>query len=383
MNANQRAQYAQYSRNAQGAYNGYSAQGHNAYPSQAYAGQGGNAYGRAGQTGVINMPQKKKSKRKKVLTGVLVALLVLIGAGVAFGAVYMNKIAGNMTLSDSVKKDLGGVLATAENPYEEPFYVLLVGSDNWENHGERSDALVLIRVDQNEHKVTMVSVPRDTPYMLNGQKVKINQAFAEDGASGAVKAVEDLTGVNISYYAEIQFSGLKDYVDSIGGVTVDVPYSIDYLVYTGDQPTIHIDKGVQTLDGDEVVALARMRTAYSDEEGQDAVRQSNVRALAMAMMNSVIKAPVTDIPGLLDRLSSCIQTSMDMNTMVSLATNFAQAKDDVKLYTCTGPYKGDIDSETGLWLCYEDKQGWKDLMDVVKEGGNPKEEGVGSQVQNK
>ena len=382
MNAAQQAQYSAYSRNAQGGH-GYAPQGH-AYPGQA-TGQGyaqGGQYP-AGQTGVINMPQKKKSKRKKVLIGVLIAVLVLIGAGVAFGAVYMNKIAGNMALSDSAKSDLAGVLSTTENPYEEPFYVLLVGSDNWENYGERSDALVLIRVDKNEHQITMVSVPRDTPYMLDGQKVKINQAFAEDGASGAVKAVEDLTGVNISYYAEIQFAGLQDYVDSVGGVTVDVPYTIDYLVYTGDQPSIHIEKGTQVLDGEEAVALARMRTAYSDEEGQDAVRQSNVRALAMAMMNSIIKAPVNEIPGLVDKLSTCVQTSMDMNTMVSLATDFAGAKDDVKLYTCTGPYKGDIDAETGLWLCYDDPDGWKQLMDVVKEGGNPKEEGVGSQVQNK
>ena len=378
MNAAQQAQYSAYSRNAQGGH-GYAPQGH-AYPGQGYA-QGGQYP--AGQTGVINMPQKKKSKRKKVLIGVLIAVLVLIGAGVAFGAVYMNKIAGNMALSDSAKSDLAGVLSTTENPYEEPFYVLLVGSDNWESYGERSDALVLIRVDKNEHQITMVSVPRDTPYMLDGQKVKINQAFAEDGASGAVKAVEDLTGVSISYYAEIQFAGLQDYVDSIGGVTVDVPYTIDYQVYTRDQATIHIEKGTQVLDGEEAVALARMRTAYSDEEGQDAVRQSNVRALAMAMMNSIIKAPVNEIPGLVDKLSSCVQTSMDMNTMVSLATDFAGAKDDVKLYTCTGPYKGDIDAETGLWLCYDDPDGWKQLMDVVKEGGNPKEEGVGSQVQNK
>lgn len=382
MSAQQQAQYAQYSRNAQGGH-GYAAQGH-AYPGQT-AGQGyaqGGQYP-AGQTGVINMPQKKKGKRKKVLIGVLIAVLVLIGAGVAFGAVYMNKIAGNMALSDSARSDLAGVLSTTENPYEEPFYVLLVGSDNWESYGERSDALVLIRVDKNEHQITMVSVPRDTPYMLDGQKVKINQAFAEDGASGAVKAVEDLTGVNISYYAEIQFAGLQDYVDSVGGVTVDVPYTIDYQVYTRDQATIHIEKGTQVLDGEEAVALARMRTAYSDEEGQDAVRQSNVRALAMAMMNSIIKAPVNEIPGLVDKLSTCVQTSMDMNTMVSLATDFASAKDSVKLYTCTGPYKGDIDADTGLWLCYDDPAGWKQLMDVVKEGGNPKEEGVGSQVQNK
>ena len=101
------------------------------------------------------------------------------------------------------------------------------------------------------------------------------------------------------------------------------------------------------------------------------------------MMNSVIQAPVTEIPGLVQNLSSCIKTSMDMNTMVSLATDFAQAKNDVKLYTCTGPYKGDIDKETGLWLCYEDKAGWKDLMSVVDSGGNPKESDAATQVEGK
>lgn len=372
VNPAQQAQFAQYSRNTQANRNGYSAQGHSAYP-----GQGG-----PGQTGVISMPQKKR-KGKKIVIGVLIAVLVLIGAGVAAGAVYLNTIAGNMALSGDVKKDLENVLSTSENPYEKPFYVLLMGSDNWESYGERSDAIVLLRVDKNNHQITMVSVPRDTPYMLNGNKVKLNQAFAEDGAVGAVKAVEELTGVDISYYAEIEFAGLKNYVDSIGGIEVNVPYAIDYQVYTMDQDVVHIEAGDQILDGEEAIALARMRTAYKDTDSQDAVRQSNVRALAIAMMNSIIQAPVTEIPSLVQNLSSCIKTSMDMNTMVSLATDFAQAKNDVKLYTCTGPYKGDIDKETGLWLCYEDKAGWKDLMSIVDSGGNPKESDAATQVEGK
>lgn len=371
-NPAQQAQFAQYSRNTQANRNGYSAQGHDVYP-----GQGGPS-----QTGVISMPQKKR-KGKKIVIGVLIAILVIIGAGVAAGAVYLNSIAGNMALSGDVKKDLESVLSTAENPYEKPFYVLLVGSDNWEGYEAHSDAMVLIRVDKNNHQITMVSIPRDTPYMLNGKKVKLNQSYSDGGAAGAVKAVEEVTGVDISYYAEIQFEGLSRYVDSVGGIEVNVPYSIDYQVYTMDQGVISIKAGDQVLNGDEAVALARMRTAYNSTDSQDAVRQSNVRALSIAMMNSIIKAPVTEIPGLVQNLSSCLQTSMDMNTMVNLAMDFAQAKDDVKLYTCTGPYQGDIDKETGVWLCYEDKAGWKDLMSVVDSGGNPKESDAATQVEGK
>ena len=76
----------------------------------------------------------------------------------------------------------------------------------------------------------MVSVPRDTPYEYNGKVEKINQMFAVNGAAGAVTAVQDLTGVKISDYVEIEFAGLAEFVDSIGGIYVDVPYTC--LLYT-------------------------------------------------------------------------------------------------------------------------------------------------------
>ena len=94
---------------------------------------------------------------------------------------------------------------------------------------------MLVRIDPVGHVITMVSVPRDTPYEYNGKVEKINQMFAVNGAAGAVTAVQDLTGVKISDYVEIEFAGLAEFVDSIGGIYVDVPYTIDYQVYTQDQ----------------------------------------------------------------------------------------------------------------------------------------------------
>ena len=316
----------------------------------------------------VRKKRRKHTVLKRVLLIILIVVVLAAAGAAAYAFWYKSTIADNMALDAQEQKQLQEVLTTVDEPKAKPFYVLLVGSDNWESYGERSDAMVLVRIDQADHKVTMVSIPRDTPYTLNGQKVKINQAFAEDGAVGAVKAVQELTGVEISYYAEIEFAGLADFVDQVGGIYVNVPYTIDYQVYTNDQDVVHIEAGQQRLTGEQCVALARMRTAYGDD--QDAKRQSNVRAMTVALLKTVLQSSPASIPGTVQSLTQCISTSMDIDTMISLALDFAQAG-NTQIYTCTGPYKGDIDEATGMWLCYEDPQGWKTLMAKVDAGENP------------
>lgn len=320
---------------------------------------------------VVRVRKKRKKHRtaKRVVLIVLIVLVVAVGGVAAYAAHYMNTLSSNMAMDEGTMTELKDVMAPAPaEPEQQAFYVLLVGSDNWETYGERSDAMVLVRIDPTNNQVTLVSVPRDTPYMLNGQKTKLNQAFSEGGAPAAVEAVQSVTGVPISYYAQIEFSGLADFVDSMGGLYVDVPVAFDYQVYTKDQPVVHVDAGMQHLTGEQCVALARMRVVYGDD--QDANRQSNIRAMTVALLKSVLQSPPAEVPGLVERLSSCVSSSMDVSTMVNLASGFA-TKGSPTIYTCTGPYEGDIDPETGLWLCYENPQGWADLMSVVDEGGNP------------
>lgn len=340
--------------------------GHQPYPGQQPAN-----YGYASQADEIIRVRKKRKKHTKLKRAALIALavvVVLVGGVAAYGTWYTSSLSSNMALDAQEQNELNSVLAPSDSQME-PFYVLLVGSDNWETYGERSDALVLVRIDPVDHVITMVSVPRDTPYQLNGTTTKINQAFAEGGAAGAVTAVQDLAGVKISDYVEIEFAGLAEFVDSMGGIYVDVPYAIDYQVYTQDQAPIHIEAGNQLLDGEQCVALARMRTAYGDD--QEAIRQSNVRAMAVALMKNVLQAPPVEIPGLVQNLSQCVSTNIELQTMISLATDFAQAGNPT-IYTCTGPYKGDFMEEyDGQWLCYEDPEGWATLMQAVDSGENP------------
>lgn len=199
--------------------------GQTPYPNQRPAN-----YGYASQADEIVRVRKKRKKHTKLKRAALIALavvVVLVGGVAAYGAWYTSSLASNMALDAQEQSELSSVLAPSDSQME-PFYVLLVGSDNWETYGERSDALVLVRIDPVGHVITMVSVPRDTPYEYNGKVEKINQMFAVNGAAGAVTAVQDLTGVKISDYVEIEFAGLAEFVDSIGGIYVDVPYTIDY-----------------------------------------------------------------------------------------------------------------------------------------------------------
>ena len=105
---------------------------------------------------------------------------------------------------------------------------------------QRSDVMILARVDAGKKQVTLVSVPRDTPYTLDGGSVvKINEVYNIEGAAGSIKAVSKLTGVPISHYAEVHFSEFQEIVDKLGGITVDVPIEVSYKdALTGDKVTI-------------------------------------------------------------------------------------------------------------------------------------------------
>jgi LCP family protein required for cell wall assembly len=316
------------------------------------------------------LTKPKRSKGKKILIGVLVAVLVLVGAGTAFGAWYYNDLKNGLAYNDE-DNALGAVLTEAT--YEEPFYVLVIGSDSWAGQEAHSDAMVLTRVDLNQGLATMVSIPRDTPFNLNGETVKLNQVFTQQGEAACVEAVSQLTGVPISHYVELEFDQLAGVVDSLGGITVKVPYTIDYTVYTNDQATVHIDAGEQVLNGEEAIALARMRTAYSSDNPnitQDAIRQANIRAMMIATIKKIVESPANEIPGHIQSLSGMVKTDAPLEDLIDWAMKFAAA-DDVKIYSCTGPTAGDVDAATGLWLTEEAPEAWEALMEVVDSGQDP------------
>ena len=386
--------YAQYSRNgyssnANADSNGASGAGgpqsqraaagafRSAYiPDSSYRGNG--AASQYSRSGSQYQARKKGKDRKKIAVIVAVVVLVLAVAGVAAAIVINNYIndVNKQLQGDKTSEELAAIdqQLTATATYSEPFYMMLVGSDaraGDEEMGQRSDTNIVARVDAANKQITLVSIPRDTMIDLDGVGTsKFNAAYNYGGVASVIREAKSLTGVSIAHYAEIDFDGLQDLVDAVGGVEVEVTERIDDTDAdnTTDNPDgerIIIEEGVQTLNGEQALVFARSR-AYVDG---DFTRVNNQRKLIQAIANKVMNMSATEIPSVISAASKCVTTDMSVQDLVNLALQMRGNDKEMVLYSATVP--STTQYVDGISYVVNDTAGTKELMQVVDQGGDP------------
>ena len=205
-----------------------------------------------------------------------------------------------------------------------PFTILLLGIDSEEASIKSSssfngDTIMLISFDPETLHATMFSIPRDTYVRMacGGNLTKINAA-AWGGTKCMVKTVENFTGLTIDYYAKINFRGVIDLVDVLGGITVDVP--MDFCESNEDRMEgpgyeICLNKGVQVLNGKQALALARHRKTLPLGDFQ---RGQNQQLVVEGMINQAKTIRnVNDLYKILDTISDNIDLSMTTEELLS------------------------------------------------------------------
>lgn len=262
----------------------------------------------------------------------------------------------------------------------DPFYVLIIGNDSREgtvsisdpyyaDGAGRSDTMMLARIDPNNYQVTLVSIPRDTACSLDGSTVKINEAYHQDGAKGAIEQVEKLTGVSVKYYLDTDFVQFQNMVNEWGGLTVHVPMGFTLSDgVTGED--VVLEAGEQLLDGPSALALARMRKDYPSAH-QEAMRQIQDRQLVERAIQQVAEDPAR-VASDVDTLLANTDTNWPTKDLVATINDFVEHSDSLSFYSGTGPYEGDIDDNAGgQWLVTRDEATWGEIMKVVDAGGDP------------
>ena len=217
-----------------------------------------------------------------------------------------------------------------------PFTILLMGVDseneNLASSSFNGDSLILITFNPTTLNTTMLSIPRDTyvPIMcFAGQrKNKITHA-AWYGQDCMMDTIENFTGIPIDYYVKINFKGVVKLVDTLGGVDVDVPYAFCESNSNREfgNGTVYVEKGFQTLNGEQALAFARNRhtwTAYcgkkySNYTSNDFIRDQNQQQVIRALMNKFKTVRSLDtVYDLLDTISNSMETNMTTNEILSL-----------------------------------------------------------------
>jgi len=214
--------------------------------------------------------------------------------------------------------------------------ILLLGLDyrDWSQSegASRSDTMMLLTLDPLTKTAGILSIPRDLWVSIPGFKHgKINTAYylgdaykLPGGGPGlAVETVEQLLGVPIHYYAQIDFNAFVRFIDEIGGVKIDVPEAITVdLIGSGYQTKKTLKPGRQVLPGAWALAYARAR--YT--QGGDFDRAGRQQQVILAIRDRILRwkmlpTLVTKAPSLYKELSSGIRTNLSLDDAIKLAVS--------------------------------------------------------------
>lgn len=222
-----------------------------------------------------------------------------------------------------------------------PFTILLMGSDVLLD-SYNADTLMVVTVNPKTMKMTMLSIPRDTYTTIacTGGKHKIN-ASGWYGDKCVVKTVAKYLDVNIDYYAKINFLGIVDLVNKLGGVEVDVPYALceQNSKRQFGKNMVYIEAGKQNLNGEQALALSRNRHYWTGMcpkkyttagERSDITRGKNQQLVIKAILSKLMTVrDLNTFYGILDTIGNNMTTNMPKETILSF---YNIGKDVVKRF---------------------------------------------------
>jgi len=163
-----------------------------------------------------------------------------------------------------------------------------------EGEDSRSDTILILSIDKKAHEITLCSILRDTFVTVPGHSdQKINGAYFYGGPALAVDTINKNFDLNIKEYVTLDFQAISDIVDAIGGVEMEIEKNtvsdMNTVIKTtnrilGGEASQPVSAGIQTLDGHQAVAYARMRNSGA----ADFDRTERQRLLFAAVAQKII-----------------------------------------------------------------------------------------------
>lgn len=334
-----------------------------------------------------NTKNNRKRKKMKTWKKVLLVILAIIIAIVIYFIYNSIKIEGEISLSGMLATAAGHDENTRKNLGE--FQVLIMGVSTDQAGVDLTDTIMVASYNPNSQRAVLLSIPRDSFTGKNTKKAtaseKINAIYnLTKDPQETLDAVNELTGLDIKYYMVVKTEALIELVDAIGPIEYDVPTNMNY-----DDPTqdlhIHINKGMQEIDGEKAEQLLRFRknnngTTFPAEYGDNDIgRMRNQREFIMAVIDQTVTAGnVTKLGQILDIASRNLITNVDFNAIkdyLPYAVEFSTANMQTEVLPGTTP---DLSKTNHVSIYVVDKE---ETEALIKRLFYPEEE-TGSSTEN-
>jgi len=267
------------------------------------------------------------------VAGLAVVVMVICVGGAGYAAMLTGVL--RSTVSDLF------VSGDYADPVDGQYNILLLGGDAGPDRmGMRPDSISVVSVNADTGAATMIGVPRNferaifsegsplwTPFPDGydcGDDCLINYLYTygeehpelypdavANGSSPGVEATRDavagVTGLTLQYFVVIDMQGFADLVDSLGGVTIDVPAVTNIAPIEATEPYFTLEAGSQHMDGGTALWYARSRYETTDYERMERQRQvqeaivtqftpANVLSKFQGIASAGVQVINTDVP---------------------------------------------------------------------------------------
>lgn len=304
---------------------------------------------------------KKNIKKKRRWPIVLLVIVIIIGIAAGIFYYRVQKLGGG--LGGTIAATLGHDENTRKNL--DTLTTLVLGKSL-----NLTDTIILFSYNPRTQEASMLSIPRDTFIGNDPDEAtafdKINSVY-QFGVDKILKEVSELTGFDVENYVVVDTAGFRELVDTIGGVTFNVPMDMKYDSYSQG---LHIDlkAGEQVLDGDKAEQLVRFRhnndgTTYPasyglEDEGRMKTQQAFLTELAK---QTLTVGNIPKIMDILDIANKYVKTNMDFNMLKDYVPYLVELNmNDIKKDTLPG----EPALTNGVWVYLADEE---DAPKVINE----------------
>ena len=246
------------------------------------------------------------------------------------------------------------------------YTILLAGTTDDYN----TDTIMLCSVDTANNKVQLISINRDTQIDVDSNNMKINACYGRGGVEETCRAVTEITGVPINYYALVRMDAFKMLVDQIGGIEYDIPFDMRHKDLDPDFD-INLKAGLQTMDGRQALQFVRFRSTSENDFGR-VNRQKDFLIAALKQVKA--KFSITQIKDYISIFNENVDTNMNVQEMVWFYLNVANQmnlEEDISSgtlpYATTGYYRAPKGKVDVAYVYLDPEQ----VVEFVNENLNP------------
>lgn len=257
----------------------------------------------------------------------------------------------------------------------ESFNFLVVGRDaaSW-----NTDVIMLVNFNIKSASLSVMQLPRDTYIEIDQVRGRINTAmktmrsaaYSKDptlsqeellkaGMDGMCELLEKSLCIQIDGYAHINLEGFRGIIDAIGGVTMDVPYSMDY-----DDPDqdlhIHLSPGVQVLDGEKAEMFVRFRSGYVQAD----IGRIDAQKIFMTALFKQLKSNLTvsTVSKLAEQVLKYVTTDVPLADVIFYAKELLGV--DMENISMMTLYGSALQTESGAWYYCMNRAATLDMINT-------------------